>query len=580
MTCFIEREIITFLNAQSQNITENSIMATKKSAKKQAAKKTVRKKKSVTKKLVKSKATKIKVKPLGKKAAAKKAKLTSKKVQSKKLKPVRKTKTAPKKTLKKAAVRKPVEKKSAAPKPKGVFVNPNIFREYDIRGVVKDDLKLPVVELLGKAYGTYMIERGAKIVTVGRDVRTTSPLLKEAFTRGMLSTGLDVIDVGVVPTPVLYYSIVHFKTDGGIMITGSHNPREYNGFKMCLGLAPIYGGEIQKMKVLIDKKAFKTGAGNEYKEEVLPAYVDMIHKKIRLDKKFKIVIDAGNGTAGPIAPHLFRILGCEVIELYCEPDGNFPNHLPDPTKLEYIVDLQKLVIENQADLGLGFDGDSDRVGAIDSRGRVVWADKLIALFAREINQRQPGSKILFDVKCSQALIEDIKNHGGEPVMWKTGHSVLKAKMKELHNPLAGEMSGHIFFADDFFGYDDAIYVACRLLQMLSRSHQTLAEMADSIPQFVSTPEIRVDTTDEEKFKIVDEVREYFRKKYSIIDVDGVRVQYGDGWGLVRASNTQPVLVIRFEAKTEDRLHFIMNEIVTKLREYPSVKINDDELKAH
>ncbi len=438
----------------------------------------------------------------------------------------------------------------------------------------------PVVELIGRAYGTYMVKHGARTVTVGRDVRTTSLSLKNALVAGMKSTGLEIIDIGEVPTPVLYYSIVHFQTDGGIMVTGSHNPREYNGFKMCLGLAPIYGAEIQKLGRMVESRRFVSGRGSVRKEKILDDYMQMITEKINLEKPFNIVIDAGNGTAGRIAPEIFRRLGCTVTELYCEPDGTFPNHLPDPTKLEYIEDLRRLVIEKKADIGLGFDGDADRVGAIDERGRVVWADKLLALFAREINRRQPGSQILFDVKCSQALIEDIEAHGGKPVMWKTGHSLLKAKMKELHNPIAGEMSGHIFFADDFFGYDDAIYVACRLVQLLSRLPQSLAELADSIPHFYSTPEIRVDTTEEDKFRIVDEVREYFRSRRSIIDVDGVRVLYGDGWGLVRASNTQPVLVVRFEAKNEDRLHEIMNEIVSKLREYPSVRINEKDLQIH
>jgi phosphomannomutase/phosphoglucomutase len=442
---------------------------------------------------------------------------------------------------------------------------------------VADDLSTDVVELLGKAYASYMIAKGAQKVTVGRDVRTTSLSLKNALVKGMLSTGLNVIDVGEVPTPVLYYSILFFETDGGIMVTGSHNPREYNGFKMCLGLAPIYGEEIQKLKHIIEANDFKSGSGSYQEKTIVSQYIEMIRSKIHLDKHFKIVIDAGNGTAGRIAPKIFRKLGCEVIELYCEPDGTFPNHLPDPTKLEYVVDLQKLVKEHKADIGLGFDGDTDRVGAIDEKGRVVWADKLMALFAREINKAKPGSQILFDVKCSQALIEDIQAHGGIPVMWKTGHSLLKAKMKELHNPLAGEMSGHIFFADDFYGYDDAIYVACRLVQLLSRSPHSLSELSDSIPHFYSTPEIRVDTTEEEKFKIVEEVKEYFRTKYDIIDVDGVRVLYGDGWGLVRASNTQPVLVVRFEAKSSDRLHAIMNEIVAKLREYSSVSINEKDL---
>lgn len=512
-------------------------------------------------------------------------KSTSRGKKSKKVKPLRKK--SKKRGVQKPAKKKPVAKKrpararrSATKKAKPaarVRVNPNIFREYDIRGIVTEDLHADVVERIGKAYGTAMVRKGAGHVTVGRDVRTTSLKLKNALVKGILSTGIHVTDVGEVPTPALYYSIVYAQADGGIMVTGSHNPREYNGFKMCDGLAPIYGEEIQGLKKLIEKKDFAVGKGTAKTLEIEAAYLDMLKSKIRLERPFKIVIDAGNGTAGRIAPEIFRRLGCEVIELYCELDGTFPNHLPDPTKLEYIQDLRQLVLDEKADLGLGFDGDSDRVGAIDEKGRVVFADKLLALLAREITKKSPGAKILFDVKCSQALMEDIQNHGGVPVMYKTGHSLLKAKMKELKNPLAGEMSGHIFFADDFWGYDDAIYVACRLVQMISRSGRSLGQLADSIPAFVSTPEIRVDTTEEDKFRIVDEVREYFRARYSISDVDGVRIQYGDGWGLVRASNTQPVLVVRFEAKTDARLHAIMDEVVSKLREYPSVRINDNDL---
>jgi phosphomannomutase/phosphoglucomutase len=516
-----------------------------------------------------------KSKTRGKTSSKKKKTLVKKSSRGKKMNP-----PATKKKIvksKKTTVRKRTPVKKSIRPASRVHVNPNIFREYDIRGIVNEDLHVDVVELIGKAYGTAMVRKGARHVTVGRDVRTTSLKLKNALVKGILSTGLYVTDVGEVPTPALYYSIVHTKADGGIMVTGSHNPREYNGFKMCDGLAPIYGEEIQGLKKLIDKKDFAVGKGKAKPLEIEAAYLDMLQSKIRLDRPFKIVIDAGNGTAGRIAPEIFRRLGCEVVELYCELDGTFPNHLPDPTKLEYIQDMRQLVLETKADLGLGFDGDSDRVGAIDEKGRVIFADKLLALLAREITKKNPGSKILFDVKCSQSLIEDIQNHGGVPVMYKTGHSLLKAKMKELKNPLAGEMSGHIFFADDFWGYDDAIYVACRLVQMISRSGQSLGQLADSIPAFVSTPEIRVDTTEEDKFRIVDEVREYFRARYSISDVDGVRIQYGDGWGLVRASNTQPVLVIRFEAKTDSRLHAIMNEVVAKLREYPSVRINNDDL---
>ncbi len=494
--------------------------------------------------------------------------------------PKRKTaapKSLKKRSLMKRSLKKKTKSRSALPKTRKGSVNPNIFREYDIRGIVSKDLPADVVELIGKAYGTAMVRKGARHVTVGRDVRTTSRKLKDALVKGIRSTGIDVTDIGEVPTPVLYYSIVHLNTDGGIMVTGSHNPREYNGFKMCHGLSPIYGEEILGLRTLIQNGDFATGKGGYAEADLHDAYLDMLASKIGLHRKFKIVIDAGNGTAGVIAPQIFRRLGCEVIELYCEPDGTFPNHLPDPTKLEYVEDLRKLVIETGADLGLGFDGDSDRVGTIDEKGRPIFADRLIALLAREVLQKQPGAKILFDVKCSQALIEDIRNHGGEPVMYKTGHSLLKAKMKELKNPLAGEMSGHIFFADDFWGYDDAIYVACRLVQMVSHSESRLSALADSIPSFYSTPEIRVDTTEEDKFRIVDEVREYFRARYEISDIDGVRVQHGDGWGLVRASNTQPVLVVRFEAKTESRLHEIMNEMIGKLRQYPSVHIDENEL---
>ena len=449
-------------------------------------------------------------------------------------------------------------------------IDPNIFREYDIRGIVEQDLSEETVELIGKAYASYLLRRGARQVTVGRDVRTTSLALKNALLRGIQSTGLNAIDIGEVPTPVLYYSIVHCETDGGIMVTGSHNPREYNGFKMCLGLGSIYGKEIQRLREMIEGNDLEVGFGSLEEREILTAYQQMVTSKISINRPFKIVIDAGNGTAGPVAPKIFRDLGCDVVELYTEPDGTFPNHLPDPTKAEYVKDLQALVLKEKADIGLGFDGDADRVGAIDEKGRMIYADKLLALFAREINAANPGSKIVFDVKCSQALIEDIEAHGGVPVMWNTGHSLIKAKMKELKNPLAGEMSGHIFFADDYYGFDDGIYVAARLVQFLANSGESLSNLADSLPRFHSTPEIRVDTTEEDKFRIVEEVREYFRSKYDIIDVDGVRVLFGDGWGLVRASSNLPVLVLRFEAKTPERLEVIKETIRGYMNKYPEI----------
>ncbi|MBN2089501.1 phosphomannomutase/phosphoglucomutase, partial [candidate division KSB1 bacterium] len=325
-----------------------------------------------------------------------------------------------------------------------------------------------------------------------------------------------------------------------------------------------------------EKGDFESGIGKEAVAEIIPAYLDMLKSKLKFNKKLKIVIDAGNGTASLIAPKFFEDMGLEVVRLYCEPDGRFPNHLPDPTVPKYVVDLQKKVLEVNADAGIGYDGDSDRIGTIDNKGRQIFADRLLALFSRDVLTRHPGGQIVFDVKCSQALPEYIQKYGGQPVMYKTGHSLLKAKMKEIHSPLAGEMSGHMFFADDYFGYDDAIYASGRLLQMIANSDKTLADFADEIPPFVSTPEIRVDTTDEAKFKIVEELVTYFKSKYEVNDIDGARVLFGDGWGLVRASNTQPVLVLRFEARTEKQLEDIQTIFRNKLKEFPEVFLKDDD----
>ncbi|NOZ60909.1 MAG: phosphomannomutase/phosphoglucomutase [Calditrichaeota bacterium] len=455
-------------------------------------------------------------------------------------------------------------------------MNSNIFRQYDVRGIADTELTDENIELIGKAYGTYLGKKGLKKFSVGRDVRLSSSRIQQAFIRGLMSTGAHVIDIGVVPTPVLYFSIVHLNIDGGVMITGSHNPIEFNGLKLCEGIAAIYGEEIQKLRALIDKNEFLTGAGSVETVDVVPDYKDMIKSKIQLKKPLKIVIDAGNGTAGVIAPEIWRDLGCEVICLYCEPDGNFPNHLPDPTVPKYVVDLQKAVLDNGADMGIGYDGDADRIGAIDDKGRIIYADRLIALFSRDVLRRNPGGTIVFDVKCSQALPEYITKFGGKPLMWKTGHSLLKAKMKEENAPFAGEMSGHIFFADDFFGYDDAIYASGRLMEMVAAGDKKLSQLADEIPAFVSTPEIRIECADEKKFDIVADLVKSFKEKYEVIDIDGARVQFGDGWGLVRASNTQPVLVLRFEAKTEEKLAEIKRIFKTKLHEYPAIKFTDDE----
>lgn len=463
------------------------------------------------------------------------------------------------------------------------MISGTTFREYDIRGIAEEDLTNENFALVGKAFATHMLAQGRRRLVVGRDVRLSSERLRNVLVEAMVSTGAEVIDVGVVPTPVQYFAIVHLGGDGGGMITGSHNPIEYNGFKMSTGIkdsngigsvGAIYGAEIQQLYKIVRSGQFARGRGRIEQIDVVPDYIRAIKERITLAKKLKIVVDAGNGCGGLFAPKIWKDLGCEVIELYCEPDGRFPNHLPDPTVMKYIEDLRARVVQEKADLGIGYDGDADRLGAIDNLGRPVFADKLLAMFARFTLGRVPGATIVFDVKCSQALPEFIEKFGGKPLMWKTGHSLLKAKMKEEHAPLAGEMSGHIFFGDDYFGFDDAIFGSGRLMQILASSGKSMAALHDEIPAFVSTPEIRIAASEESKFQIVADLVQYFKQNYEVIDIDGARVLFGDGWGLVRASNTQPVLVLRFEAKTPERLEEIMHLFQEKLREYPSVKFSE------
>ncbi len=450
------------------------------------------------------------------------------------------------------------------------MVNPNIFRVYDIRGIANVDLKDEVVYKLGQAYGTYikLKTQNSKLkVSVGQDVRLSSPRIAEKFIQGVLSTGVSVVDIGTVPTPILYFSVFHYGYDGGVMITGSHNPREYNGFKILCGKETIYGDEIQKLKKLIEKNDFKSGKGVLTDKEPISEYISFIKKKVEISHSKRVVIDPGNGTCGPIASQVFRELGSEVECIHCEPDGNFPAHLPDPTIPEYMEDLIKKVQEVGADFGVGYDGDGDRIGVVDELGNIIWGDKLLGIFAKYVLKKHPGAPILFEVKCSQGLVEYIESLGGKPLMWKTGHSLIKAKMREVSSPLAGEMSGHMFFADNYYGYDDAIFASIRMLEILSRKEEPLSKLISEIPSYYSTPEIRVDCSDEVKFGIVEKIKEYFKSKYAVIDIDGVRVQFSDGWGLVRASNTQPVLVLRFEGRTKTRLEEIRKEVMNKLSEY-------------
>ncbi len=447
----------------------------------------------------------------------------------------------------------------------------HIFREYDIRGVVDDDLTEEVVRLIGKGFGTYISRRGGSKVSLGGDVRHSTARFRERITEGLLSVGIDVIDVGTVPTPAFYFSLYELSVDGGVMITGSHNPPDMNGLKLNAGKDSMYGAEIQAVRSIIEAGEFAEGAGTRSTAEVLDAYTDAIRQRIHLERPLKVVVDAGNGCGSLVACDLLSSLGCEVIPLFCEPDGDFPNHHPDPTVLEYITDLIATVKSEGADVGIGNDGDADRVGTVDERGEFVFADKVLALLAREILAKGPA-EVIFDVKCSQALVEDIEAHGGTPVMWKTGHSLLKKKINETGAPIGGEMSGHMVLADDYYPFDDAIYASCRILQMLSRTDEPLSKMVATIPKYYSTPEIRGETSDDAtKFEMVEKAVEYFKANYDVIDVDGVRILFGDGWGLVRASNTQPVIVMRFEARNEQRLSEIQELVTGKLREFGEIE---------
>jgi phosphomannomutase/phosphoglucomutase len=444
-------------------------------------------------------------------------------------------------------------------------INPQIYREYDIRGVVDKDLTPEVVRRLGQGFGTYMASRGHLKLAVGRDGRLSSEDFKEALTEGLISTGCDIVDIGLCPTPVYYFSIFHLNREGGMMVTGSHNPPEFNGFKVSVGKSTIFGEEIQKLGQLIDRGKFITGKGKFSEKEILRPYQDYIKKDIKLERKMRIVIDAGNGTAGVVAGPLLRDLGCEVEELYCEIDGHFPNHFPDPTIPKNLEDLIDRVKKLRADVGIGYDGDADRIGVVDDHGNIIWGDQLMILFSREILNEKKGATFIAEVKCSQNLFNDVEKHGGKVLMWKTGHSLIKEKMKEEKAVLGGEMSGHIFFADRYFGYDDAIYASCRLIELLSKTDKKLSRLLDDVPKTQITPEIRVDCPDEIKFKVVERVKEELKKDHPIIDVDGVRARFEDGWGLVRASNTQPVLVLRFEAPTEKRLQQIRKLVEDKVQ---------------
>ncbi|MDO8446194.1 MAG: phosphomannomutase/phosphoglucomutase [Deltaproteobacteria bacterium] len=471
------------------------------------------------------------------------------------------------------------------------MINKGIFREYDIRGIAEKDLTDEVVTLIGKGYGTLVRRETSDVrrkpkVAVGRDVRLSSKRLRDALINGLTSVGIDVMDVGECPTPLLYFAAYTRDVDGGIMITGSHNPPEYNGFKILIGKDTIHGGGIQDLRKLIDTGSFATGPiGSVEAFDVIPAYIKDVKERFNAaGKKIKAVVDSGNGTGGLVAPELLKSIGVDVIPLFCEVDGNFPNHHPDPTVPENLKTLIDRVISENADLGIAYDGDSDRIGVVNEKGAIIWGDQLMILFARDIlkgtvpDLRTPplnpplakgGTKggvesglspaltekpvFVGEVKCSQVMYDDIEKKGGRAIMWKAGHSLIKDKMKKEKAVLAGEMSGHIFFADRYYGFDDAIYATCRVIEILKKEGKPLSELLADLPETFNTPEIRVDCPDDKKFDIVERAKEKLAKDYPIIDVDGVRVKFKEGWGLIRASNTQPVLVTRFEASSEEKL---------------------------
>jgi phosphomannomutase/phosphoglucomutase len=449
-------------------------------------------------------------------------------------------------------------------------MNPRVFREYDIRGNADRDLDDGFANDLGKAIGTHLKRAGAKKITLGRDCRVTSPRLHKALRAGLMSTGVHIIDVGIVATPLLYFSVFHFDADGGVQITGSHNPPEDNGFKILRGKSTIHGAEIQQLRELVEKRDFETGLGVASDMPIEPAYIDMAASKIKLGpRRFKVVVDAGNGVGGTCVPLLQR-LGFDVTGLFVEPDGRFPNHHPDPTIEKNVADLKAKVAELGAEVGIALDGDADRIGVVDAKGRIVWGDQLMILFARSILKEQPGATFVSEVKCSKAMYDEIAKAGGKAIMWKVGHSLIKEKMKEEKALLAGEMSGHIFFAHRYYGYDDAIYAAARLCELLTQEEKTLTDLVDGLPKLFNTPEIRYELPDEIKFDVVRRVVEHFKASaekegHQVVDVDGARVTWKDGWALVRASNTQAALVLRFEAETEPRLAEIRKKVEGTLK---------------
>ena len=452
-------------------------------------------------------------------------------------------------------------------------IEKSMFREYDIRGRANDkELNAGSGALIGKAYGTFLDKRGVAEVVVGYDSRTESKTVKEGFVEGLLSTGRKITDIGMCLTPMMYWSQYHFESKGGAMVTGSHNPKGWTGLKLACGLSyTLIGEEIREILSYVENDGFVTGQGTVSEHSIVDEWVADLAGRVNIKRPLRIVVDAGNGTAGPFGPAVLRKAGIEVIEQFCDIDPEFPNHEPDPALREAVEAIGRKVREEKADMGFGFDGDGDRLGVVDEKGEVVWPDRYMILLARNVLERQPGGKVIFDVKSSQALEEDIEAHGGQPIMWKTGHSYIKAKLHEEKALLAGEMSGHIFFVDNFYGFDDGIYAGLRIAEYVSNQDRSVSQIIADTPYYVSTPTIDVDCPDDKKYGIVDELTAKFKNDFDkVIDINGARVMFDDGWALVRASSNLPILVLRFEAKTEERLVELKELFRGYMDEYPDI----------
>jgi phosphomannomutase/phosphoglucomutase len=449
------------------------------------------------------------------------------------------------------------------------MINKQIFRQYDIRGLVEKDLNDESVYLIGKAFGTYLRRKNSKTSVIGGDARPSTYGFKKMFAKALQETGIDVIDIGILATPMLYYAIWKLKADGGVMITASHNPSEYNGIKLNLGMQSVYGEEIQKILRIIEAGEFESGDGkfSEYKK-IAEEYIEYIVENISVKRPIDVVVDGGNGAGGPFLPKILQKLGCNVTELYCEMDGTFPNHHPDPTVEKNMKDLMSMVLEKKADVGIGLDGDGDRIGVIDEKGKMLYGDEILNIIVRDYLKHNKGEKIIADVKCSKNLFDDIENQGGIPIMYKTGHANIKTKMQQEGIKVGGEMSGHIFLKDRYLGFDDAIYAACRIVEIIATSDVPVSQLLADQPVMYNTPELHIQSNEDEKFEIVQKVRDSFiNEGYKVNDIDGMRLTFEDGWALCRVSNTTPVIVLRFEATTPERLAEIKTLVENRIKEF-------------